>query len=160
MFRKSPADSLSREEKFKDAAFDLAKRKDDDIDVINQPDLTEIQQNWTPIGFIEKVGHFEIYTPTADIYKWRLKDATGEELLTSNADYITDVTCKNGINSAEKSILSTGEPNPFIIGVSDNKYSFVLKAGNGKIIGVGPMYDNEHAAEADIEIIKKIIAES
>lgn len=128
--------------------------REDSISIINQPDLSEINDSWKPLDAIEKVDNFEIYTPTVDIYKWRLLDIDGEPILTSNADYITDVTCKNGILSAVRSIKTSGDTSPFVIGVSkQTEYAFVLKAGNGKIIGLSPLYLSEALAEEAIDIV-------
>jgi hypothetical protein len=39
-----------------------------------------------------------MYSPTADIFKWRL-DESGL-ILKSNANYLSELTCRNGILSA------------------------------------------------------------
>lgn len=133
--------------------------EDESIVIINQPDLVEISKNWEPLEVVEKVGLFEIYVPTADICKWRMKTPAGDVIMMSNADYATDITCKNGVHSAVRSIKTSVENSAFTVGVSNqHEYSFVLKAGNGKIIGTGQMYESEEAVDKTIETIKKLVA--
>jgi hypothetical protein len=40
-----------------------------------------------------------MYSPTADIFKWRLDEKSGL-ILKSNANYLSELTCRNGILSA------------------------------------------------------------
>jgi uncharacterized protein YegP (UPF0339 family) len=56
------------------------------------------RQNWEQFDVIDRLGAFEMYSPTADIFKWRL-DENGL-ILKSNANYLSELTCRNGILSA------------------------------------------------------------
>lgn len=141
----------SQQEDFTAAPI-LWKEDENGISAETQPDLCEIQMNWEPLYTIEKIGIFEMYSPTVDIFKWRLLNTNEQEVLTSTSEYVSEVTCKHGIDSVIKSIRSAAassvKPDPFIIGVNDAKeFSYVLKAGNGKIIGMGPIVATEDEAE-------------
>lgn len=128
--------------------------KDESTSFIPQPDLIDIQKSWVPLSVIEKIGQFEIFTPTVDIFKWRFLAQDCETvLITSTADYVSEVTCKKGIDSAIKSMKSLSDThNPYIVGHSDELgYSFILKAGNGKIIGEGAMFETKEECDAAVQ---------
>jgi uncharacterized protein YegP (UPF0339 family) len=57
------------------------------------------RQNWEQFDVIDRLGAFEMYSPTADIFKWRLDEKSGL-ILKSNANYLSELTCRNGILSA------------------------------------------------------------
>jgi hypothetical protein len=56
------------------------------------------RQNWEQFDVIDRLGAFEMYSPTADIFKWRLDENV--LILKNNANYLSELTCRNGILSA------------------------------------------------------------
>jgi hypothetical protein len=56
-------------------------------------------KNWEQFDVIDRLGAFEMYSPTADIFKWSLMKKSGL-ILKSNANYLSELTCRNGILSA------------------------------------------------------------
>jgi hypothetical protein len=60
-----------------------------------QPDLTEIGKTGNSL-MLYRLGAFEMYSPTADIFKWRL-DEKSSLILKSNANYLSELTCKRHI---------------------------------------------------------------
>jgi hypothetical protein len=45
------------------------------------------RQNWEQFDVIDRLGAFEMYSPTADIFKWSLMKKSGL-ILKSNANYL------------------------------------------------------------------------
>jgi hypothetical protein len=53
--------------------------------------LTEIGKNWEQFDVIDRLGAFRVYSPTADIFKWKLDEKSGL-ILKSNANYLSELT--------------------------------------------------------------------
>lgn len=106
---------------------------------IHQPDLQEIQKNWVPLSTVERIGVFEIFSPTADTFKWRLKNSDDTLLILSTAEYVSEKTCGNGIKTATKLLTITNKkPALCVVALQDadmKVFKVILKARNGKLIG-------------------------
>lgn len=96
-------------------------------------------------------GKYELKKSSNDQYFFNLKAGNGEIILTSEM-YKAKASAENGINSVkenssnndryERSEAANGEP------------YFVLKAGNGEIIGKSETYSSKDAMENGIESVK------
>jgi uncharacterized protein YegP (UPF0339 family) len=100
---------------------------------------------------------FEIYKDNAGEYRFRLKAANGENVLKSEG-YTTKAGAQNGVNS-----VKTNAPNANRFekktSTSDDPY-FVLKAGNGEVIGVSEMYSSPSARDKGIEAVQRAAADA
>jgi uncharacterized protein YegP (UPF0339 family) len=126
-----------------------------DTSFVPQPDLTELSKDWEQFDVIDTLGSFEMYSPTAEIFKWRLNEESGV-ILRSNADYLMESTCRNGILSAIGRInKKSNNPALVVAFTNDFGYRMLLKAVNGKHLGYGEYFDNEDAVKT--EIIKAML---
>ena len=98
------------------------------------------------------MGKFIITKRKDAEYQFNLKAGNGEIILTSEG-YTTKSSCKNGIESVRvnSQIDSSFERK---IAVND-KYYFVLKAGNGEIIGKSQYYTTKSGMESGIQSVKE-----
>lgn len=96
---------------------------------------------------------FEIYqSEKTQKYHFRLKAGNGEIILTGQA-YKDKSSCENGVASVRK---NGGDESRFEIkDSSDGKQYFVLKAGNGQIIGQSQMYKSESGLKGGIASVGK-----
>ncbi len=85
-------------------------------------------------------------------FYFNLKAGNGQVILTSEM-YAAKQGCKNGIESVKKNAPDDGR---YERKESKNgKPFFVLKAGNGEVIGRSEMYESEASMENGIESVKK-----
>jgi uncharacterized protein len=97
-------------------------------------------------------GSFEIYKDTKGGYRFRLKAGNGEIIL-SGESYTEMAGVKNGVESVRKNAKEAGR---FQVKKSvKGKAYFVLKAGNGQIIGQGETYSSDAACDDGINSVKK-----
>lgn len=96
---------------------------------------------------------FEIYqSEKTSKYHFRLKAGNGEIILTGQA-YKDKAGCENGVASVKK---NGGDESKFEIKDSTNgKQYFVLKSGNGQIIGQSQMYKSESGLKNGIASVGK-----
>jgi hypothetical protein len=92
-------------------------------DFIAQPDLTEIGKTGNSLMISSRC--FQMYSPTADIFKWNLMKTV--LILKSNANYTFRLTCRNGILSAW-SRLSNKSLKRSLLSFTDFGYRMLLKA--------------------------------
>ena len=98
------------------------------------------------------MGKFVIKKSSNDQFYFNLKAGNGEVILTSEM-YTTKAACNNGIESVKK---NAPDDNRYDRRESKNdQYYFVLKAGNGEIIGNSEMYTTKAAMENGIASVKK-----
>lgn len=142
---------LLTEPLFEDPALEQTTK---DYNVLPQPDLTDISRDWDALDVIEKVGNYEIYTPTADIFKWRLLSPKEEVILTSKAQYISEITCKNGIISAKKTLAVDILSLQLTVKSEQQVFIPILRAKNGKLIGEGAIYSTNAEATEALPVIK------
>lgn len=98
------------------------------------------------------MGKFVITKRKNGEFQFDLKATNGQVILSSEG-YTTMAACKNGIESVMKNAADEGRferkeaknGNPY----------FVLKAGNGQIIGTSEMYSSEASRENGIASVMK-----
>lgn len=96
-------------------------------------------------------GKFGLYNDKAGEFRFRLKAANGENIL-SGEGYTTKSACLTGIDSVrknapvderyERNVNSAGKP------------YFNLKAGNHQIIGTSQAYSSDSSMENGIQSVK------
>lgn len=97
------------------------------------------------------MGKFIISKRKNDDYQFNLKATNGQVILTSQG-YSSKAACENGIES-----VKTNAPDDTKYErktASDGSPYFVLKAGNGQIIGNSQMYSSVTSMENGIESVK------
>lgn len=88
------------------------------------------------------MGKFVISARSNGEFQFVLKADNGVNILSSQG-YTTKAGCSNGVESVKKNSQSKGN---FEQKTSANgKYYFVLKAGNGQVIGTSQMYESNDA---------------
>ena len=96
-------------------------------------------------------GKFEIYQDNAGEYRFRLKAGNGENILASEG-YKAKASCENGIASVKK---NSGDDKRYEVKEQSNgKPYFVLKAGNGEVIGKSQAYESEASCKNGMESVK------
>lgn len=96
---------------------------------------------------------FEIYqSEKTQKFHFRLKARNGEIILTGQA-YKDKAGCENGVASVKKN--GTDESKFEIKDSSNGKQYFVLKSGNGQIIGQSQMYKTESGLKNGIASVGK-----
>lgn len=85
-------------------------------------------------------------------FQFELKATNGQGILASEG-YTTMAACKNGIESVKKNAADEGR---FERKEAKNGSPyFVLKAGNGQVIGTSEMYSSESARDNGIASVMK-----
>jgi uncharacterized protein YegP (UPF0339 family) len=96
-------------------------------------------------------GKFELKTAANGKFHFNLKAGNGQIILSSEM-YDTKVAAENGIASVTK---NAGEEARYERRKAANGSPFfVLKAGNGEVIGRSEMYSSDAAMETGIESVK------
>ncbi len=86
------------------------------------------------------MGKFNVKTGKDGQFYFNLTADNGQIILSSEG-YTTKAACMNGIESVKK---NSAESDNFEKLTSTNgKFYFVLKAGNGQVIGKSQMYESE-----------------
>lgn len=93
------------------------------------------------------------YKDTAGQYRFNLKAKNGEKILHSES-YINSAGCDNGIASVKANCTIDGRYDRRTS--TNGQFFFVLKAGNGEIIGLSETYTSVYARENGIEAVKKV----
>lgn len=102
-------------------------------------------------------GKFECSVGKDGKHRFNLKAANGQVILTSQG-YDEKAGCHNGIESVRKN-----GPNAAMFekkASSDGKFYFVLKAGNGQVIGTSQRYASEAACDNGIESVQHNAADA
>tara|TARA_R110002050_G_scaffold42235_2_gene101871 strand:+ start:416 stop:745 length:330 start_codon:yes stop_codon:yes gene_type:complete len=97
------------------------------------------------------MGKFVIKKDSAGQYRFNLKAANGEIILSSEA-YTTKQNCHNGIQSVKSNALD--DNNYQRLTAKDNSPYFNLTAQNNQIIGTSEMYSSTAARDNGIESVK------
>jgi len=85
-------------------------------------------------------GKFEVYKDKAGEYRFRLKAANGQNILSSEG-YKTKTACLNGVESVKK---NSKNPERFAKKKTPSgKFRFNLTASNGQIVGTSQSYASE-----------------
>ena len=98
------------------------------------------------------MGKFEIKKSKKNDFYFNLKADNGQVILTSEM-YSSKAACENGIESVKKN--SPDDLRYERKKSGSNKFSFLLKATNGRVIGKSEQYDSEASREKGIESVKK-----
>ncbi len=97
------------------------------------------------------MGKFVVTTRKNGEYQFNLKAGNGQTILTSEG-YTNKAGCMNGIESVQK---NASDDSRFEVRTSSNgKPYFVLKAGNGQVIGNSEMYESDAACANGIASVK------
>jgi uncharacterized protein YegP (UPF0339 family) len=97
-------------------------------------------------------GIFEIYKDKAGEFRFRLKAANGEIVLSSEG-YKTKPSCKNGIESVKKN--ATNASSFAKSETKAGKARFNLKAANHQVIGTSQSYSSTAARDNGVKSIMK-----
>lgn len=102
-------------------------------------------------------GKFEIYKDKAGEYRFRLNASNGNTILASEG-YKARKSADNGVESVRKNAADDAryEKKKTAAG----KFSFVLKAANGQIIGTSQSYETEAARDKGIASVKAHAADA
>lgn len=92
-------------------------------------------------------GKFEMYNDKAGEFRFRLKAGNGENILASEG-YKAKASCENGIESVRKNAADEGRFETRE--QSNGKPYFVLKAGNGEVIGKSEAYESDASCKNGI----------
>lgn len=98
------------------------------------------------------MGKFEVKTDNSGEFRFNLKAANGQVILSSEG-YTTKAACENGIESVKKN--SQDDARFERKTAKNGKHYFNLKASNGQVIGSSQMYADESGMENGIESVKK-----
>lgn len=96
-------------------------------------------------------GKYDLKKSPTGKFMFNLKAGNGQIILTSQL-YETKAAAENGIDSVRKNSSEDGRFERKT-SKSDEPY-FVLKAGNGQVIGTSEMYSGTSAMENGIESVK------
>jgi uncharacterized protein len=84
------------------------------------------------------MAEFTITKNTNGSYYFQLRSGNGQVLLSSEG-YISKDGCINGINAVKANIKDNNKFEKK--NTANNKYYFILKAGNGQVIGTSEMFE-------------------
>jgi uncharacterized protein YegP (UPF0339 family) len=97
------------------------------------------------------MGKFVISARTNGEFQFNLKADNGQVILSSEG-YSAKAGCTNGINSVINNAFDDSRYERKT--ASNGKFYFVLKAGNGQVIGTSQMYESESGCENGIASVK------
>jgi uncharacterized protein YegP (UPF0339 family) len=97
------------------------------------------------------MGKFEITQRVNNEYQFNLKGNNGEIILMSEG-YVQKSSCQKGIDSVKINSQNDAKYDRRV--TVNNKDYFVLKAGNGEIIGKSQYYSSKSAMENGISSVK------
>jgi uncharacterized protein YegP (UPF0339 family) len=98
------------------------------------------------------MGKFVIKPAKNGDCMFNLKADNGQVILTSEV-YTTKAACNNGIASVQKNCVNDDRYERKV--AVNKKHYFVLKAGNGQVIGKSEYYEAEAGMENGISSVKK-----
>lgn len=85
-------------------------------------------------------GKFEVYKDKAGQFRFRLKAANGQNILSSEG-YSSKASCMNGVESVKK---NSQIPDRFVKKTTTSgKFRFNLTASNGQTVGTSQSYASE-----------------
>ena len=93
-------------------------------------------------------GKFVISKRSNGDFQFNLKAGNGQVILASQG-YADKAGCKNGIESVKKN--GSDKARYVTMTAKDGSPYFVLKAGNGQVIGQSQMYSGEAACAGGVE---------
>jgi len=85
-------------------------------------------------------GKFEVYKDKAGEYRFRLKAANGQNIMSSEG-YKAKSSCMNGVESVQK---NSQNPDRFAKKTTPSgKFRFNLTSSNGQVVGTSQSYSSE-----------------
>lgn len=96
-------------------------------------------------------GYFEIKAAAQSQFMFNLKSGNNEVILTSQT-YSTKQSAQTGIESVKANAPTDARYERKV--AADKSPYFVLKAGNGEVIGASEMYSSTGAMESGIAAVK------
>jgi|SRR5690606_25847376 len=96
------------------------------------------------------MGKFELYTDKAGEFRFRLKAANGQIILSSQG-YTSKASALNGIESVKTNAVDRGN---FDCRSTDAGTSFNLLAANKQVIGSSQVYSSDSSCETGVESVK------
>lgn len=95
-------------------------------------------------------GKFEIYKDKAGEFRFRLKAANGQNILSSEG-YGKKASCMNGVESVRKNsqVPARFEKKT----TASGKYTFCLNASNGQVIGTSQTYKSSSGCSNGIKSV-------
>lgn len=85
-------------------------------------------------------GKFEVYKDKGGEYRFRLKAANGQNILSSEG-YKTKASCMNGVESVKK---NSQDPDRFAKKTTPSgKFRFNLTSTNGQVVGTSQSYASD-----------------
>jgi len=85
-------------------------------------------------------GKFEVYKDKAGAFRFRLKAANGQNILSSEG-YSSKTSCTNGVESVKK---NSQNPDRFVKKTTPSgKFRFNLTASNGQVVGTSQSYASQ-----------------
>jgi len=95
-------------------------------------------------------GKFEVYKDKAGEYRFRLKAANGQNILTSEG-YGKKTSCMNGVESVKK---NSQNPDRIVKKTTPSgKYRFNIIASNGQVVGASQNYDSESGCRSGMKSV-------
>lgn len=99
------------------------------------------------------MAKFEIFRSASNNqFYFHLKATGNNEIVLNSEGYISKDGCKNGIQSVKTNAPYESRYERKYS--SNGKYYFVLKGGNGEIIGTSQMYVSTASRDHGIEVVK------
>lgn len=97
-------------------------------------------------------GKFELKSAKSGQFHFNLLASNGQVILQSEM-YESKASASNGIASIQKNAADDGKYDRLVS--KSGKPYFVLKAGNGQVIGQSQQYESEAGRDNGIESVKK-----
>jgi uncharacterized protein YegP (UPF0339 family) len=99
------------------------------------------------------MAKYQIHKSSNGGYHFLLRSDNGEIILTSSEGYISKSSCRNAIEMSR--IVGVLDQNYDKRVSSNGKYYFVLKGGNGSILGVSNQYESMAGRDYGIVSVKR-----
>ncbi|MEM9885711.1 MAG: YegP family protein [Bacteroidota bacterium] len=106
---------------------------------------------------IMKNSKFEIYKDKAGEFRFRLKAKNGENILQSEG-YASKQGCQKAVESVKKNAANEDQFEKRT--AKNGQHYFVLKAGNGEVIGMSEMYKSTSGRDNGIGAVGRAVADS
>ncbi len=100
-------------------------------------------------------GKFEVYKDKAGEFRFRLKAANGQNILSSEG-YKAKTSCLNGVESVKK---NSQNPDRFVKKTTPSgKFRFNVTASNGQVVGTSQSYASESGCNNGMKSVAECAA--
>lgn len=100
-------------------------------------------------------GKFEVYKDKAGEFRFRLKAANGQNILSSEG-YKAKPSCMNGVESVKK---NSQNPDRFVKKTTPSgKFRFNVTASNGQVVGTSQSYASESGCNNGMKSVAECAA--